>query len=359
MTRAKKYVATSDLLKAIIDAELSQVSKKVYIERLRTMVREFDTNVYWIITHPEDVLKWIAKKSDVLSTQKSYIISVMAVFKHNEGLKAQQDKYYQIWFKKFTEIDEAITQRYKTNEPSERQLNAYVAFRDIIKKRDSLENGTMDKLLLGFYSHIRPLRADFNAVFLYGVGEGMGGVLPKNEKDREANYIVVESATKAKLVLHEFKTQRSHPDFNKELPVELVKELHASLKKCPREWLFVDKFGKPYKAANSYTRWANRALLRLFGKPLTITLIRHSYISSLDQNALTTLEKEEIAKEMAHSRGMQELYRFVDKGGAGRGVGGDVGGGGGGGGDANVDEITKSLDVSEESGEGGEGDEKK
>lgn len=212
MTRTKKYGATSDLLKAIIDAELSQVSKKVYIERLRTMVREFDTTVYWIIIHPDEVLKWIAKKSDVLSTQKSYIISVMAVFKHNDGLKAQLDKYYQIWFKKFTEIDEAITKRYKTNEPSERQLNAYVAFRDIVKKRDSLESGTMDKLLLGFYTHIRPLRADFNAVFLYGVGEGMGGVLPKNEKDREANYIVVENATKAKLVLHEFKTQRSHPD---------------------------------------------------------------------------------------------------------------------------------------------------
>ena len=44
-------------------------------------------------------------------------------------------------------------------------------------------------------------------------------------------------------------------------------------------------------------------------------MIRHSYISSLDQNVLTTREKEEIAAEMAHSRGMQELYRFVDKGG--------------------------------------------
>jgi hypothetical protein len=306
MPRAKKYSAESDLLKSIIDSNLSQVSKRVYVERLKSMVTEFKTNVYWIITHPDEVLEWIDKKSKILSTQKSYIISILAVYKHNEGLKVQLEKYYKKWFAKFSEIDEAITQRYKTNEPSERQLNAYVPFNEILKKRDSLEEGNIDKLLLSFYTHIRPLRADFNAVRIYKHDD-------KIPDKKEANYIIFESPNKALLFLHEFKTQRSHTEYKKDLPDELIKELKASLSKRPREWLFVDKFGKPYKATNSYTRWANRTFEKLFGKPLTITLIRHSYISSLDQNALTTLEKEEIAKEMAHSRGMQELYRFVKK----------------------------------------------
>ena len=311
MPRTKKYTATSDLLKAITDSELSQISKRVYVERLRTMVAHFETNIYWIITHPDEVLEWILKKSDVLSTQKSYIIAVLAIFKHNEGLKIQLKKNYDIWFKKFTEIDEAITQRYKTNEPSEKQLNAYVEFKDIVKKRDELEDGSMDKLLLGFYSYIRPLRADFNAVRIYRKSENED-VIPAEDK-REANYILFSDEKDVHLILNEFKTQRHHNKYDKKLPDELVKELKLSLKKLPREWLFVDKFGKPYVATNSYTKWANRTLNRLFGKPLTITMIRHSFISSLDQNALTILEKEEIAKEMAHSRGMQELYRFVHK----------------------------------------------
>ena len=309
MPRHKKYNTSSDLLKAIIDAELSQVSKRVYLERLRTMVKEFDTNVYWIITHPDEVLPWILKKSEVLSTQKSYIIAILAVFKHNDGLKAQLDKYYNTWFTKFSELDKAINDRYKTNEPSERQMNAYVKFDDIVKKRDSLEDGTFEKLLLSFYTYIRPLRADFNLVRIYNSIDE----LPKNNE--KENYIVFENKHEATLYLHEFKTQRSHNELKKELPAELIKQLQLSLTKKPREWLFIDKFGKPYKAANSYTRWANRTFQKLFNKPLTITMIRHSYISSLDQNVLTTLEKEEIAKEMAHSRGMQELYRFVDKGG--------------------------------------------
>ena len=309
MPRHKKYNTTSDLLISIMNAELSQVSKRVYLERLRTMVKEFDTNVYWIITHPDEVLPWILKKSEVLSTQKSYIIAILAVFKHNDGLKAQLDKYYNTWFTKFSELDKAINDRYKTNEPSERQMNAYVKFDDIVKKRDSLEDGTFEKLLLSFYTYIRPLRADFNLVRIYNSVDE----LPKNNE--KENYIVFENKHEATLYLHEFKTQRSHNELKKELPAELIKQLQLSLTKKPREWLFIDKFGNPYKAANSYTRWANRTFQKLFNKPLTITMIRHSYISSLDQNVLTTLEKEEIAKEMAHSRGMQELYRFVDKGG--------------------------------------------
>jgi hypothetical protein len=312
MGRTKKYTVSSDLLKAILEAELSQVSKRVYVERLRTMVKEFDTNVYWIITHPSEVLEWIIKKSDVLSTQKSYIIAILAVFKHNIGLKIQLDKYYTQWFTKFTELDNAISERYKTNEPSERQLNAYVKFTDIVEKRDSLESGSINKLLLGFYTYIRPLRADFNAVRIYNTNTNINDN-DTSENEKEANYIIFNTPNKATLILHEFKTQRKNNEFTKELPNELVKELKLSLSKNPREWLFVDKFGKPYKAANSYTKWANRNFQKLFNKPLTITMIRHSYISSLDQNALTTLEKEEIAKEMAHSRGMQELYRFVDK----------------------------------------------
>jgi hypothetical protein len=271
------------------------------------MVAEFDSNVYWIITHPTEVLEWILKKSEILSTQKSYIIAVLAVYKHNDGLKTVQNDNYKKWFEKFSEIDQAITEHYKKNEPSERQLNGFVEFHEIVKKRDSLEEGSMDKLLLSFYSYIKPLRADFNAVYIYT------NTLPIDEKDQEKNYIIFDTDNKVYLVLHEFKTQRTHTNFKKELPSELVKELKLSLQKKPRDWLFIDKFGKHYKAANSYTRWANRTFERLFGKPLTITLIRHSYISSLDQNVLTTAEKDEIAKEMAHSRGMQELYRFVQK----------------------------------------------
>jgi len=305
---AKNTDIDRDLLKSISEAKLSKVSKHVYLERLKTLVSELDKSIYWILSHPKAALDWIEKRSDALTTQKSYIVAILAVFKHNEGLKAELKSDFDKWYTKFTEIDEKITDKYKQNEPSEKQLSGFVEFKDIIAKRDTLEDDTFDKLLLGFYTYLKPLRADFNAVKIYH------GSISKKEDDQEPNYIVIsKNKHSATLILTEFKTQRSHKEFSKELPAELLKLLLISLDKRPREWLFVDKFGNPYKEPNSYTRWANRTFLKLFDKPLTITLIRHSFISSLDQNALTTAEKEEIAHEMAHSRGMQELYRFVKK----------------------------------------------
>jgi len=52
-------------------------------------------------------------------------------------------------------------------------------------------------------------------------------------------------------------------------------------------------------------------LKKLFNKPLTISLIRHSYINSLDFNKLSVIEKENIAKDMAHTVNTQDRYRLI------------------------------------------------
>ena len=62
---------------------------------------------------------------------------------------------------------------------------------------------------------------------------------------------------------------------------------------------------------NTYTKWCNRVLERLFGRALTVSLIRHAYINTLDFNKLTIKEKEEIAADMTHSAGMQDKYRLI------------------------------------------------
>jgi hypothetical protein len=40
-------------------------------------------------------------------------------------------------------------------------------------------------------------------------------------------------------------------------------------------------------------------------------MIRHAYINSLDFNKLTVAEKENIAKDMAHTIGTQDRYRLI------------------------------------------------
>jgi integrase len=296
-----EYNKDYNYISKISKAEISLQSQKIYLERIKKLTIELKEPLFWILKNPKDSIDFIFKLSESDNTRKSYISAILAVFKHNDGLKEANgfSSAYKIWLDRFKELDDAIEERYKLNKPSTKQQEGYVPYKDIVKKRDELENTDIDKLLLGFYTYIKPLRADFNAVYIY---KKTPTTINKNE-----NYIDMSNK---KLILQEYKTQKDHNKLEIDLPNELIKLLLISLKEKPRDFLFTDKNGDAY-SANSYIKWANRRFLSLFKKALTITLIRHSYISSLDQNKLTTKEKEEIALAMGHTKGMQELYRFV------------------------------------------------
>lgn len=300
----KKFNATHDFLASIMQAELSPVTKRVYLERIRYMLTNLKVDVFTILRNPNKYVPWIRDTFDAYATQKSYISAVLAIFRHNEGLKQQEQKHYDAWFQAFQEIHTQIDEKYKRNEPSDRQTLGFVPFEDIIAKRDTLGEGNYDRLLLALYTYIPPLRADWNRVRIY-----MTPNIPAHIK--EDNYMILDEKQKTgKLVLKEFKTASSHNHYEKDLPSQLVAEILMNLEKDPRDYIFQDRTGTPYRPS-SYTKWANRTLQRLFGKPLTISLIRHAYINTLDFNTLTVQEKELIAHDMAHTVGTQDRYRLI------------------------------------------------
>ena len=299
----KKYTADFDFIDNIMKAELSQVTKRVYLERIKYMLTHQKVDVFTILRNPQKYVTWIKENFDSLATQKSYISAILAIFRHNEGLKQQEQKHYDAWYAAFQEIHAEIDERYKRNEPSERQTQGYVPYEEIVKKRDELEKGSIERLLLGMYTYIPPLRADMNRIRIFNT--------PSSSAIKEDNYMVLDEKNKTgKLVLNEFKTASSAHQYEKELPTVLVQEIMANLEKDPRNYLFQDRNGSPYRAS-SYTKWANRTLYRIFGKNLTISLIRHSYINTLDFNTLTVQEKEAIARDMAHTVGTQDRYRLI------------------------------------------------
>ena len=284
----------------IKNADLSNVTKRTYLERLRYMIQDTKTDLYSILTNPKKYLDWIKNHSSSLQTQKSYISAILAVFKHTPDIKKTEQKHYYDWYHGFKEIHQQIDQKYKMNKPTDKQQEAYVAYADIIRKRDELEKGSRERLLLSMYTYLPPLRSDFNQVYLYD---------KKTTSFEHPNYIRLFDSV-PKLILNEYKTVTKNDSFEKELPSELVNEINESLNKDPREWLFMDRHKKPYKE-NSYNRWVNRTLQKLFKKALTISLIRHSYINSLDFNKMTIIEKEQIAKDMAHTVNTQDRYRLI------------------------------------------------
>lgn len=300
----KKFTASHDFIASIMQAELSPVTKRVYLERVRYMLTNLKVDVFTILRNPQKYIAWIHDTFDALATQKSYISAILAIFRHNEGLKQQEQKHYDAWFQAFQEIHAQIDEKYKRNEPSERQALGFVPYEEIVAKRDTLEKGAYDRLLLSLYTYIPPLRADWNRVRIY-----ISPDVPSNIK--EENYVIIDEKQKiGKLILKEFKTASTHNHYEKELPSPLVSEILSNIERDPRDFIFQDRNGSPYRPS-SYTKWANRTLQRLFARPLTISLIRHAYINTLDFNTLTVQEKELIAHDMAHTIGTQDRYRLI------------------------------------------------
>lgn len=300
MVRTKKYNTQSPFIQSIVDASLSPVSKKIYLERLRKLMQTMEKDMFTLITKPKATIAWIKDTYPSMQTQKSYISAVLAVFRHNDGLKTQEKAAYDEWYALFQTVHKEIDERYRRNEPTERQKEAYVPFDEIVHARDELKKGSPERLLFSMYTYIPPLRCDFNKLRIYR------NVVPSQA---EKNYLLLKGAD-SKLVLTEFKTEKKAQGYEKMLGEALLNEIEASLEQDPRSWLFMDKNGQPY-SAKSYTQWANRVFAKVLKKPMTVSLIRHAYINSLDFNTLTVAQKEEIAKDMAHTVGTQDRYRLI------------------------------------------------
>lgn len=300
------YTQNSPFLDAIINAELSAISKRAYLERWKVIIQELKRDIYDIITHPDELVPWFKQRFPCDSTLKSYLSAVLAIFRHNPGLMEQHKELRTKWYEAFQEVHARIDERYRHNQPTQKQKDVYVPFSDIIAARNKLDIGSEDKLLLSFYTYLPPLRCDFNHVRIYR------GNINESDPTIETNYIHLRPSSigPSYLILGEFKTQKSFPDYKKELPEELTKELRKSLELEPRNYLFIDRNGRPFHP-KSYIQWANRIFARVLGKRMTVSMIRHSFINSLDFNKLTVAEKEQIAKDMAHSVTTQDRYRLI------------------------------------------------
>jgi integrase len=170
--------------------------------------------------------------------------------------------------------------------------------------RDTLKVGSPERLLLSLYTYIPPVRADYFEVRINP---------PKSIiEDSKSNYIVLDNE-KSALVLQDFKTAAKYKEIRHTLPPPLFQEIQQSLKDKPRNYLFVMQTDstRPYDRG-AFSKWANKVLSDLFKIPMTLTSLRHLFISTLDFNKTRASELEKIGNSMGHSISMQKGYQWID-----------------------------------------------
>ncbi len=302
---------------------LNENTKEIYLSRLFIIKRDIWNNckskkykvgkgkcLHYIISHPNAFLEkldeYVNKTGGRLDSSKlsmhakdGYVTAIKALFLQTPGMKQKYSDLYKIWDDIHKEVRRPINEKYQSNKPTTRQEEAYITFKELEKKRDSLKKGSIERLLLAMYTFIPPLRSDYDRIGIY-----------KNEDEaKENNYLIIDK--NPYLVITKYKTSKIYKDIRIDLPKKLVNEIKASLKLQPREYLFIQKNGKPYDKPNTFNKWANRKLKLLFGKKnISLSTLRHIYITRRDLKLeeKSGLERSKIASVMGHSVGTQQNY---------------------------------------------------
>lgn len=206
------------------------------------------------------------------------------------------------WCKVRSNNQKPIIERKMEHLPTENQLQkggTYLKYDDIVTKRDSLPSGSMEKLLLGFYTYLPPVRADYFAT----------EIITLKQKPTQPNYIRRISPTHSVVTLTDFKTKQRYTQITNVLPEELNSELVKSLEIMPRKYVFTNQNGQPFSSRNSFIVWSKRVLSRIFETEMTLTIIRHLFINTLDMNMKPALLRE-ISDKMGHDLTTQRLYKW-------------------------------------------------
>jgi len=311
--------ATDPTIAAVLQAShLNEETKRVYAKNLSMIhaAAGFHPLLLVLTKHPQKVTEYITRKYSEVASQKTMLVSIMAVYRLLD-LKIKAQSSYALYLDYFDELDAILRERSKTNLPSKRQAEGFVTHAELQQVRRGLPAGSKERLLLSFYGGcIPPVRNDLHSAFIHRLackdGEAQDAVM--NSITPNCILLPYDNKKEGVLILREFKTQdKANPKlYNRRLGAELSNELRVSLQQRPRDFLFTEARGsKPY-THGGFQQFASRTLKALFGKPCTLTLLRHSYVSHmLAHGQLSIKDREELAQDMCHSINTQAQYQFI------------------------------------------------
>jgi hypothetical protein len=291
-------------------AELSDTSKKMYnrsIDKWLSAMPPKLRKIEILLSTPDKSYELLKQSltADTPETRHVYLSSVMAIFRHCPDICNTLPDVQNLkskWEQIIKENSKPIIDRRMENQPTamqEQKGGSHLSFQDIRKKRLELEKGSIGRLLLSMYTLIPPVRADYHSTQIVRAGE----------KINYPNYILIDD-TNIKLVITEYKTSKIYGSIIYDsLPQELFNEIVLSLQKQPRKFLFVNARNEPF-TRDAFSKWSSRVLEQLFNVVMTLTIIRHLYITSIDMNKTSVKELEKISKKMGHSVLTQSQYRW-------------------------------------------------
>ena len=293
-------------------SDIKEITYKQFVSKLVQWVSyiEGDKTLSNLITNPEESLNILKGVETIKQTSTNYHLYLSAVVCYTKnvltgskfmmgvksgGLVSMADTCNR-WRELLKENWVPIQDHYDSNEPTDKQKEMVVPFEELIEALGKLKKGSPEHLLLAFYTKVPPIRAEYFEMKLIMEGDKI---------PEEGNYIIMKEG---KLVIHDFKANKTCPTIETIISDEVMVWVRRSLVNTPRKYLFVTpKESKPFERT-AFSNWACRTLTRIFKKPMNLTVLRHIYITHMIAIKTPVSELKMLAKNMGHSRTSQRMY---------------------------------------------------
>lgn len=186
------------------------------------------------------------------------------------------------------------------NKLSSTEKDKYLDWSTILEVEPKIED-TEDKLLFFLYTQIPPRRLDdFSHLMLISNDEH------DNNKD---NFVVVKDGLVSKIILNHYKTYSKYGKYViNDIPTKLNLSFIEHIKNKNidiNDFIFT-------KGRNNFSKKISSLFQKYISIPITVNILRHSFITYVSKQNLSTKMKKEIAFQMGHSFVMQDEYRRIE-----------------------------------------------
>jgi hypothetical protein len=248
------------------------------------------------------------------TTQRNYMITICSVLKHFPEYADMYKEYYEILMKKNAELknntEKSETQQENWMTQNEvlsvySNLSNYV--RSILKKK-SLEKKEyeclLDWMILSLYVLIPPRRILDYLLMI---------ILPNKKIEMNSEYNYLDMKNK-KFIFNNYKTKGTYHSVSIDIPDELFSVIKSYLKFHPHKksitkepyYLLVNYYGENLSQPNMITKILNK----IFGKKISVSMLRNIYLSSKYSQKIDDLE---IDVAMMGTSSNTALHNYIKK----------------------------------------------
>lgn len=294
--------------------DIKDNSLRAYLISLRKMNDNKALENLTFLKDYDKIIEFLEKFK--LPTKRNYISAILVV------LRAYNKRSYDEVLQKYRDYLTALNEQYNnevyTHKKNLTQKENWTDLKSLKKglrlyqnkirdldlfKKDKLNSKQLNiiqqYLVVALYTLQPPVRLNYSDMKI---------IKNEDEIKEGKNYLLNKSRNKKQFIFQDYKTSKKHGKITQPINKELNTIINKWLKVNKTDNFLIDQKGNSMNA-NQLGKFITKAF-DFTGKKITLNLLRHIYISeNIDLEAIK--KGQQLAKDMHHSTGVQEMYAKV------------------------------------------------